>query len=282
MIKRILLPLDPSAYTETALEIACFIAEHHEAELTGMVCLDIHGIEKSVEPAPIGAIHYAEKLESYKKKEAGERIEQLLNNFKKVCEHKRLKHREAEIQGGPSQSIIRESIYYDAVIIGMQTFFNFETTDKPSRMLHEIIDHTITPIYAVPEQYSLPDQSERKIRVLVAFDGSLPAARAVHQFAQLALPDLMEVLLLTSIENRDEAADYMDQVESYLNAYHISRVSKKIVSEDILEVIRDGYIDWTDFFVIGAHSKPRLLDFVMGGLTRRLMKMEKKPMLIGQ
>jgi hypothetical protein len=118
--------------------------------------------------------------------------------------------------------------------------------------------------------------------VLVACDDSLPAARAVHQFAHLALPDLMEVLLLTSNDNRDKAVDYLEQIESYLNAYRISRVSKKVVSEDILEVIREEYLDWTDFIVIGAHSKPRILDFVMGGLTRRLMKMERKPMLIGQ
>jgi hypothetical protein len=34
MIKRILIPLDPSPYTETALEMACFMAKHHHAELT--------------------------------------------------------------------------------------------------------------------------------------------------------------------------------------------------------------------------------------------------------
>ena len=53
MIKRILLPLDSSPYTDTAMEIGCDLAERHGAELTGLVILDIPGIEKSIGPVPL-------------------------------------------------------------------------------------------------------------------------------------------------------------------------------------------------------------------------------------
>ncbi len=76
MIKRILLPLDPSSYTKTATYIACKIAQLHHAEVTGLVILDLPGIERSIGPIPMGALHYAEKIELAKKVEASQRIEQ--------------------------------------------------------------------------------------------------------------------------------------------------------------------------------------------------------------
>jgi nucleotide-binding universal stress UspA family protein len=67
MIKSILIPLDPSVYTDMALEMGCFLAKQHDAELSGLVVLDIPGIRKSVGPTPAGGSYYAEKLEKRKK-----------------------------------------------------------------------------------------------------------------------------------------------------------------------------------------------------------------------
>jgi hypothetical protein len=72
-------------------------------------------------------------------------------------------------------------------------------------MLQEMMDHTVTPIFSVLKNYSFPDPLDRKIRVVVCFDHSLAATRAVQQFVHLALPDFMEVLLLTSEDNHGRA-----------------------------------------------------------------------------
>jgi nucleotide-binding universal stress UspA family protein len=55
MIKRILVPLDHSPFTDTAMNIATTITRINEAELTGLVVIDIPGIEKSIGPIPVGA-----------------------------------------------------------------------------------------------------------------------------------------------------------------------------------------------------------------------------------
>jgi nucleotide-binding universal stress UspA family protein len=54
MIKRILIPLDSSNYTDTAIEIGCDLAKRHGAELTGMVIMDIPGIKETISPVPLG------------------------------------------------------------------------------------------------------------------------------------------------------------------------------------------------------------------------------------
>ena len=77
MIKSILIPLDPSPYTDSAIEVGCRMAKYHDAQLTGLVILDIPGIEKQIGPVPIGGSYYADKLEEKHTKHAQERIEEL-------------------------------------------------------------------------------------------------------------------------------------------------------------------------------------------------------------
>jgi nucleotide-binding universal stress UspA family protein len=282
MIKRILIPLDPSPYTDTAVKMGCIMAKLHHAELTGLVVLDIPGINKSIGPTPLGASYYAEKLGAAKQKQARNHIDRLLLKFKKKCDNEGVKHQEAECQGSPSERIISESIYYDAVIIGMRTYFRFATTNKPGDSLDNILDHSITPVYAVPASYTFPKMPPGKMNVLIAFDGSLPAARAIQRFVQLAMPDVMNVLLLSSHDDKETAEYYLDHAEAYLKAYSISNVEKNWTSQNIIAAVENKYLDWADFVVVGAHSKKGLIDFMLGSLTKQLIKLAKKPVLIGQ
>ena len=181
MIKRILVPLDPSPYTETSIDIACYIAKKSEAELTGLVVLDIPGIEDSIGPIPIGGLYYAEKIELAKKVEASQRVEGLLEKFKTKCDREEVAHREAHTQGIPSTQILKESIFHDIVIIGLHTYFHFETSAKGGNSLEEILKESITPILGLPERFSFSDNSDKKARVLIAFDGSPLSGRALHE-----------------------------------------------------------------------------------------------------
>ena len=280
MIKRILIPLDTSPYTEAALELGCNVAKRHGAELTGLVVLDIPGIEKSITPVPIGGLYYLEHLEKSIEKRARKRIQSLLDRFDEKCEKEGIAHRQAERQGSPSEQIIRESIFYDFVIIGLYTYFDFRASDKPGDTLDKILDHSITPIYGVPEKFSMP--TAEKIKVLIAFNGSLPSARALQRLAQLAVPETTEVTLLMSDPERETADYYLDQAEAYLNSHSIRNVSKEWISQDIIEAMKESYLDWATIVVVGAHSKRRLIDFTVGSLTKYLIKEARKPIIIGQ
>jgi len=282
MIKRILIPLDPSPYTETALEIGCIIARQYNAQITGLVILDIPGIKKTVGPVPLGATEYAEKLEKVKEKEAHEHIHLLLSKFKEKCIKEGIRFHEAERQGCPSVRIIRESIFYDLVIIGLRTFFHYPIKDKPGDTLDEIMDSSITPILGVPKQFQYPDIPKEQIKVLIAFDGSLPSASALQSFVNIALPDVMEVLLLTSDDNNDSADYHLSQAEAYLKAHSIFNIKKEKTTRDIIKTVEEKYLDWATFIVVGAHSKSGIFDFMVGSLTKELIKTDKKPLLISQ
>lgn len=170
-------------------------------------------------------------------------------------------------------------MFYDLVMIGMRTYYHFGA-DSPGDSLEKIIDYSITPIYALPEHVSFPGND--KIRVLMAFNGSLPSARALHRLAQIAFPETTEVTVLMSDPDRETSRYYLDQAEAYLNAYSTTKVTKEWTARNIIEAVKAQYLDWPDVIVLGAHCKKTIVEFMIGSLTKYLIDEGKKPLIIGQ
>lgn len=278
MIRRILTPLDPSPYGKTALEYSCYVASKHQAEVTGIVVLDLPGIEKSIGPVAAGALYWAEKLEKFRIAEAQTHIKKLLNNFNHVCTDKNIAHSEAKVQGSPSEQIIFESIFYDLVVMGLRTYYHFETDEKYGNTLDKVLNNTITPILAVPEKFT-------EIRkVLIAFDGSFPAVRALQRFTHLAANyDLdFEIKILMSDSDREKAHYYLDHAKEYLSAYKVQRVKKEWTADPVIDAMKNGYLEWADLIVCGVHSRNFLKDFLVGSLVKFLINEGSKPLFLGQ
>ncbi|MBN2423993.1 MAG: universal stress protein [Calditrichaceae bacterium] len=282
MIKRILVPLDASPYAKNALNFACKIAQQLDSEITGLVILDLPGIEKSIGPIPAGGLYYAEQLEKTKTEEAKKQIDRIMDDFEKKCRDEGVRFAKSQQQGCPSENIVREAVYYDAVIIGMRTYFQFGAKDDSGDSLEEILDSCITPIYAVPKSFEIVNFPAMSMNVCIAFDGSLPAARAMQRFTHLRLPDHLQVTVLNSNKNKDEAQYLLDRAESFLMGHGFRNIKKDWTNESIIKAVENQYLDKMDLFVVGANSKNDLLDFFLGSLTKTLIKKDKKPVLIGQ
>ncbi len=280
MLRRILIPLDPSPYAAAALGYGCFLAKRQNAEVTGVVVLDIPGIEKSVGPVPLGGIYYASMLEKSKEKKAHKHIQTLLGKFKERCQKEGVIHHEAELQGSPSGQILHDSLYYDLVVMGMRTHFHFETEPKPGDSIERILSHASTPFLLVPEHF----QPKEKINVLIAFNGSLPAVRVLQGFIHLFGTSAFEteITLLMSESDANLAKFHLDGASAYLKAHSFRNVKIERISQDIIQAMEEKYLPWADLVVLGVHSKKGLLDFMMGSLSRYLTKVGTKPLLFGQ
>jgi len=282
VVKRILLPLDPSPYTESVIRVATMIGKMYDAQITGLVVLDIPGIERSIGPIPVGALHYAEKMELAKKVEASQRIEGLIDKFVTKCENEGVACHEAHTQGYPSDQIINESKYYDLMIIGLRTFFHFETSDMTGDSLDAILSEAVAPILGIPSDFDYDIKSGRKLKVLIAFNGGVQSARALQRFAQLVNPDYMDITIMNSSDNKKEGIYLLDRAAEYLHSRNIREVKKEWTSQDVKKIVKDKYYDTHDVFVVGAHAREGLFDFMVGSLTKYLLREAKKPVFIGQ
>ena len=281
MIKRILIPLDPSEYTKAAIQVGAQIARRTDAELTGLVILDIEGIEDSIGPIPMGGLYYAERMEMAMKVEASQRVKDLLEDFKKRCEKLKVRYNEAHVQGFPSKKIIEEAMYFDLVILGLKTHFNFEVSDK-MESIEKILKESITPILAVPPHFRFSEDSKVKTRAVLAFDGSLLAARAMQRFAQLINPDYFDLTLIYSGEDIKYGQTLIQRAEGYMKAHGVMSLETMISSQDIIEMIRDHFWEKTDVFVVGAHGHEGIFDFMVGSLTKYVVNQKDKAVFIGQ
>ena len=230
----------------------------------------------------MGGLYYAEKLEKEKKDAAKIRIKGLLKAFEKKCRKEKVKYQVAERQGSPSNQILKESIYYDLVMIGLRTYFHFETSEEYGESLDNLLKESITPIYGVPDKIPFADKPDRKIRVLIAFDGSPLSARAMQRFTQLVDPDLYEITLLNASEEKEKGEFILAQAEKYLQSHGIINLKKEWTSEDIIDAVEKEYYDKMDGFVVGAHAAEGIFDFFVGSLTKYLVKRGKKPVFIGK
>ena len=281
MIKRVLLPLDASPFTAAATEAACVLAKNRDAQITGLVVLDIPGIKKSIGPVPLGGGHYAKRLEGTRREEAEKVVDELLATFRAKCAAEGVPCQEAEAQGAPHEQIIDESVYYDALVMGLRTFYRFDPDGKPGDALDKILEHSVTPVLGIPESYVKPEPGTR-VKSLILFDGSLPAARSLQRFAQMARPESTETTLVMAGSDEELANYQLERAARYLAAHGFDRVRSEWTEDDVVEAVDERYLDAADLVVVGAHSKVAVIDFLIGSLARHLIEVALKPILIGQ
>ena len=276
MIHRILTPLDKSAYTKSAVRYTCEIAKKFNAEVAGMVVLDTPEIDNSIGPIAPGGVKLAERLESKKLSEAQTYIDTLLNDIAAECEKEGISHIEEEFQGNPSTGIIEESNFYDLVIMGLRTNYHFETDGNHEDTLDKVLNHTITPILAVPENYQ-PIKN-----VLIVCDGTLSSVRALQRFAHLAENENYSITLLMHSKEDEFAEYYLNNAEKYLNAYSIDNVTKRWTKDSVLDVIENEYINNTDLIVTGLKSHKSLKEFLLGSVAFSLIMDGRKALFLAQ
>lgn len=279
MIRRIIVPLDPSPFADAAVAYAIQLAQAHEATVTGFMVVDTPGIHESVSPISPGAAVYAKKAENRLEAEAHERISETLEKFASRCEKAGVKHEEVEDQGDPVEAIARESAFFDLLVVGLRTHFHFQTTEGEGDTLQDLVGKLSTPILAVTERH-VP--LSEKMNVVVAYDGSPAAVRSLRQFTQLAAFSNPNIAVLTADEKLEVARKIYGPAEEYLKVYGYTDVEPQWTPMHIADAIDEEYVDKADLVVLGMHAKRGIFSFVVGSLANHMIRMAKVPVFIGQ
>lgn len=279
MVRRILVPLDPSAYSQAAQQYAFEIAREHDAVVTGLGILDTPAIRQSTQRTSPGAMAYAKKAEDLHESEAHRTLQELFEAFDRRAESSQVRHNVREMQGDPEDVIVGEARFYDLLVVGLRTQYHFETSNELDRSVREMLGRLATPILLVPDSFvSFHEQD-----VLIAFDGSFSATRSLRQFATLAIFADPSITILTSAEEQVDAEAEQQRAAEYLAAYDFTRIQTAWTPQDIGAAIRESYLDEADLIVLGTHAKKSWFDFKgIGSLAASLMDDSPVPILIGQ
>lgn len=267
-IRRILVPLDPSVFAEAALESACFLAKAHHAAVSSVAVLDSDEIRASLIPA-IGP-YYPLMVEEMQKKitHADHILRDCLTRASDFCLAAGVEHRESEYEGIPAEKLMASSIFHDLVVAGLETSFHFETRGDRGDSLHRLLDHTSTPVVAVPAT-----GMKKLERALVAFDGSTGSARALHDFMRLAAPFDPEIVVVAAEKTTEQSDFLLGNAELLLHDHGFEKVSREAAPEPVGEAFERILSErGADLVVLGMRSRNVLRDFFIGNFTKTMIE----------
>lgn len=282
MIKRILVALDPGEDTHVATRYAIWLAKKFDASLTGLAVVDTSNIYFNVGGGEIDALHYARGLWEELSEETRDVAWKLLNDFRERVEAEGIRHTAIQREGASYERIIEGTKYHDLLVLGRDSHFFYNEPKMETKTLAKVVKDGVAPTLVVTEDYREPR------KVLIAFDGSSPAARSLKSFVQLMAHDReIEIELLKVIPERDEEEKIKGEAilslaEIYLNEHGFKRIVQKIVqggkpSDRILERQAESDIDLT---VLGAHSVSALRRVTFGSNTHDLITKTKVPLFL--
>ena len=272
-IQKIMVPLDPSDYAKAATIRACLVAKSHDASLTGTTVLDSPGIRAHMAPVdPYIPVVIEDSIREFVD-HAKEQIATMRKEFASTCDEHKVEHTEPKMEGVPASQIIEASALHDLVVIGLRTFFHFETSLKPGDSLASILRRTVTPILAVPAE----NPEKPFSRALIAYDGSMNASRTLREFVAFAAPYDFAITVIIADPDERQSLWHLEEATSYLRAHGIENFETQHFND---KKIPDHILDEYDLIAAGIHSGRFFKDRLVGSLTNKLIERGDKTLFL--
>ena len=275
MLKSILVVLDGSKTAEAAKKYAISLAKGSKTCLTGVGVIDTPWIT-AAQPEPLGGAAYKIHRDEVVIQQTHTRIQEMLNAFQSMCKDNKIACNSSELEGFPATEIERLSQEHDLIVIGKTTDFHFDLDTESDITVKHIIRDNPRPMIVVTS----PDFNGEQ--VLIAYDGSLQAARALHMYLLLGLAKDKKVHVISIARQKAEANDMANSARKMCETYGVDVTSEGIVShkppEDIIKA-KATEID-AHMIVMGAFGHHGLREIFFGSCTEHMMKQSSVPLFV--
>lgn len=260
MLKTILVGLNWSASSRAAGELAIAWAKQHHAQILGV------GVVESERQRP------EEDLA-----EAHRRVEALLTEFEWSGLSAGLAVSVVKEHGEVETVLLRHSQRADLLVVGLNRATSVPMMSPLSRTLDMVMTNAIHPVVCVPQTDS------RGHSVLVAYDGSLQAARTLFAFVGLGLfPN--ELIRLVSIDDvPGQHTEALALANQYLAAHGYRTQTEQLpvqtggVSETLLRHVAAVQ---PKLVVSGVFGKSWTRSVLCGSVTKRLLHESCAPLFL--
>jgi nucleotide-binding universal stress UspA family protein len=282
MLRSILVGLDGSDYSKSAIEVGISLARKTGALLVGLGVVDEPTI-RDVEPRLIGGgVPYAEPV-LYRERIASARreVESFLSRFSLRCAEAGVPAKVLEDVGMPHERIELQAQRYDLILLGQQTRFHFETQEGYDDTVRRVLKDSPRPVITVPARMDIkPDDPAST--VLIAYDGSLQAARALHAFRTTGLAGVLPMVIVSVHPERSAAALAAERAVDYLRFHELKATVHPVASHDApARVLQAAARDHKSVMIVmGGYGQPVLREFFLGSVTRTLLAESRIPLFL--
>jgi nucleotide-binding universal stress UspA family protein len=265
-MKRLLVALDNTPASEAALAVSLSLAGRFRAGLTGISILDIAHLT-APEPVPLGASYYKLRADLARLQRAHEQAVKFRDQFLARCLASGVSGRAAMLEGSPANEVRTAAAVHDMIVIGRDTDFHNEPSGGLAKTVEHILKGNPRPLMITPEKAKTPSS------ILIAYDGSIPAARALQIFTLLGLAKDCELSVVSVHADASVAERMVRDANEYLSLYGYESEKLAIESSaDPAEVVTDRVSQiGADVLVMGAYGHRGWREALLGSCTKRLL-----------
>lgn len=274
MIKRILVALSGTPFTPAAVRYAIDLARADDAVITGVTLVD-DGHLDCAEPIGGGSAAAAAAI-GERTAITRQRVEEAISSFRTQCETEQIDYRIERETGDPMDHLTKLSRCADLTIFGLRGMFEYGVVRNPDDMVTRLISHGVRPVFAVPREHR-PIQ-----RVMVAYDGSIAAAKAMKMFVQLRLWPNANISVVCSDHHGTPAPELIEEASAYCRA-HGFETETDILHGKPGNALLNHVASWdADLMVMGSTHRGRLIQFLLGDTALRALRDSTIPLFLSQ
>lgn len=276
MIKSILVPIDDSVYSRTALAHAIETARLYKAKIEILNVINsklyddqhFHGIfaEFGTMPFPEFKVHLQEVLQ--------ERANKMLKAAGERCLRGKVECKTYLITGILADTIAEQAKKVDLIIMGAYG----EAAPHKSQFLGGTVEAVVKlsnkPLIIVHDKY------QKIKRLLVAFDGSHHAENALRIAADFAAKLNLPIVILTADPKKEKASRIASKAKEYLKSYKVKTeiaISKDEPAKAILNTAKNKNCN---FILMGGYGHTKFYELLLGSTTEQVMRKAVCPLLL--
>lgn len=279
MIKSILVGTDGSTHGEQAVRYGLHLARRLDGRLTILHVLDSRMLEGPMMASVagmLGAEPFSDALNQFRAlmQQKGEAV---LAAARTTCAAGGLDGVETRLAWGhPARILLREETPAELLVLGQDGEHDEASGDWTGSTVDRVVRHAVRPCLVVPATFAPID------RIMVAYDGSPHAGRALHEAIELAMGLMVPLFICTVVEHGDHARamDHADLAMRLARAHECAAAFMIVegrTDEILLEKARELQCG---LLVAGAHGHSRIREMIIGSTANRLLHTATLPLLL--
>jgi nucleotide-binding universal stress UspA family protein len=275
--RSILVHLDESPRCAVRTEIAASLALAHDAHLRGLAPAGVMNLPARVTPLTTGSPNYLELAQA----SLNERATALVREFEQRVRMVGVESFDGRVEEDDTvPSLVQHAGVHDLVVLG-QTDRSSPSATLDVAVPEQVLMHSGTATLVVPAvgQFERIGQN-----VAIAWNNTRESARALHD----AMPMLRRarVVHLMCLERESDLRHIsrlqINDARDWLVRHGVElRIHQEPVRRDVGEALLSLADDLgADLVVMGGYGHSRMAEFLLGGVTRRLLAQMTMPVLL--
>jgi len=280
---QVLACIDGAALTEAVCDYAAWISKKTEAPLKLLHTINHHH-ETSIKSDFSGNIglgtqeHLLEEITNLEQQQSKLKLQQgklILQAATEHIEKKEIFPSSTQRHGDLIEAVIDLEDSIRVLVLGLRGQIHESKENQIGAKLEAVIRSLHRPILIVNDTFKTPE------RIMLAYDGSEAAEKAVEMVASSPLYEGLSCHLVCVNNNEETASKLLEQATKKLHsAKNIKVISAKLKGKADQELCAYQQEHDIDLTVMGAFSHTRLHDMLLGSFTHKMLINTKKPLLL--